>query len=181
VKKLILLSIFVGLCASVPIVYQANPDLFHGLLRNALAPEPDVRIAAGRTEIAAKVPLSGRRVRLEADAKGHFTGGFKLNGRSFDAMVDTGATLVAINRTAARRIGIQISPGDFRYKVRTANGEVEAASARIGELVIGPIRVRDVEAVVLDDSALDATLIGMSFLRRLSSYKVEGGSLILQE
>jgi aspartyl protease family protein len=35
--------------------------------------------------------------------------------------------------------------------------------------------------VVLEDSALAGTLVGMSFLKRLSKYEVENGAMILQQ
>ena len=49
----------------------------------------------------------------------------------------------------------------------------------IDRLQIGRISVEDVEAVVLDDSALSGTLIGVSFLNRLAKYQVEDGALLL--
>jgi aspartyl protease family protein len=94
-------------------------------------------------------------------------------------MVDTGATLVAINLSTARRIGIQLTPADFKYEVRTANGKTRAASANIERLQIGRILVENVDAVVLDDKALDGALIGVSFLNRLAKYQVENGALLL--
>jgi aspartyl protease family protein len=39
--------------------------------------------------------------------------------------------------------------------------------------------VRDVEAYVMKNEALSTTLIGMTFLRKLSSFKVENGTLKL--
>ena len=68
---------------------------------------------------------------------------------------------------------------DFKYTVRTANGETRAAGVTIERLQIGRILVEDVEAVVLDDKALDGTLIGVSFLKRLAKYQVENGALLL--
>jgi aspartyl protease family protein len=38
-----------------------------------------------------------------------------------------------------------------------------------------------VPAVVLQDSALGGTLVGMSFLKRLSKFQVEDGAMILQQ
>ena len=123
--------------------------------------------------------LLGRKVRSAADQYGHFSADFRLNGRSVGAMVDTGATLVAMNASTARRIGIRVTAPDFKYTVRTANGETRAAGVTIERLQIGRILVEDVEAVVLDDKALDGTLIGVSFLKRLAKYQVENGALLL--
>jgi aspartyl protease family protein len=96
-------------------------------------------------------------------------------------MIDTGATVVAINVTTARRIGIVLTPSDFTYAVTTANGKAKAATATIDAIQIGKIYVDKVPAVVLEDSALSGTLVGMSFLKRLSKYEVENGAMILQQ
>ena len=96
-------------------------------------------------------------------------------------MIDTGATLVAINETIARRAGITLSASDFKYEVDTANGKVRAAAAKIDSLQVGRIYVTDVQAVVLEDKALSKALIGMSFLSRLDTYRVENGTLVLEQ
>lgn len=133
--------------------------------------------------VAQPVPVasSGRSVRMEPDARGHFIGEFRLNGRAVEAMIDTGASVVAINRSTARRVGLSLANADFNQPVNTANGTVNAASARIDRLEIGGIVARDVRAVVLDDAALSGTLIGMSFLNNLRRYQVENGRLLLEQ
>jgi aspartyl protease family protein len=65
--------------------------------------------------------------------------------------------------------------------VSTANGRIKVARAVIQAIEIGGVRVRDVEAAVLDDRALEGTLLGMSFLRQLKSFSVEDNELILKE
>lgn len=117
---------------------------------------------------------------LEADATGHYRGTFKLNGKATEAMVDTGASLVAINETTARRIGVSIASLDFKYPISTANGETRAAHIRLQRVEIGSVRVDDVDAFVLRDKALSGTLIGVSFLKRLGSYSAEGNRLRLE-
>ncbi len=116
---------------------------------------------------------------LEADGRGHFNGTFKMNGRSVDGMVDTGASLVAINESTARRLGFGVNSLDFRYTVSTANGNTDAARIVLDRVEIGNVRVRDVEAYVLRDKALSGTLVGMSFLKKLKSFQVEAGNLKL--
>ena len=183
-RKLLILGVFVGTSASIPILYEANPEAFQGLLKAAIEDSPEE--ATDKVEVAAVEPprpvtesLYGRKVRLPPDERGHFTADFRLNGRKIEAMVDTGATLVALNLTTARRIGITIMPDDFKFQVETANGQTRAATTTIERLEIGRITIENVEAVVLDDKALTNTLIGISFLKRLAKYQVEGGSLLL--
>ena len=116
---------------------------------------------------------------VPADQRGHFVASFRINGRPFEAIVDTGATAVALNMGTARRAGISVNPGDFIHEVDTANGKARAALEKIPDISIGRIVLRDVQAVVLEDRALRTNLIGMTFLQRLAKYKVEGGNLLL--
>jgi aspartyl protease family protein len=126
-------------------------------------------------------PSQGRSTRIAADERGHFIAKARLNGRPVDVLVDTGATLVAINESTARRIGLKLSATDFKYKVNTANGQTLAAAAVIGEIEIGRVIARDVQASVLKDSALEGILLGMSFLGKLKRVEVTGGTLMLTQ
>ncbi|WFP65054.1 MULTISPECIES: TIGR02281 family clan AA aspartic protease [unclassified Mesorhizobium] len=184
-RKLLLLGVFVGGSASIPIVYQSNPRMVEALLRSAVASQPatpdaqpDVKLASVPVRPAAPMPL-GRQVLVNADERGHFTSAFKLNGRQIDGMIDTGATLVAINTSTARRIGISLNQSDFSQQVNTANGAIKAAVVTVDHLQIGKISIDNVQAVVLDDRALQTNLIGMSFLQRLQKYEVQNGALLL--
>jgi aspartyl protease family protein len=185
-RSLLFLGIVVGVSTTIPILYQSNPQKFEGLLKSMLgdgAPAettvPDVKLTTA-PEPAIEQPL-GRKVLLRQDQSGHFLAPFRVNGRQIDALVDTGATLVAINTSTARRVGISLSQSDFRHEVSTANGKISGAVVTIDRLQIGKITLEDVQAIVLDDRALQTNLIGMSFLGRLASYKAENGTLLLAQ
>ncbi|TIO08487.1 TIGR02281 family clan AA aspartic protease [Mesorhizobium sp.] len=183
-RKLLILGVLAGTSVSFPILYQSNPQMLDGLLKSAVGDRPtvetqtDLNLATVPERPTTPQPL-GRKVVVTADARGHFTSAFKLNGRQVDGMIDTGATLVAINSSTARRIGISLNPSDFRHEVNTANGAIGAALVTIDRLQIGKITVDGVQAVVLDDKALRTNLIGLSFLQRLEKYQVENGALLL--
>lgn len=187
-RKFILLGIFTGGCASLPVFHQLNPhavERWYAALTRSDAEAPAARPVpvAAPTAVTAEAaqPLAGRKVRVTSDAGGHFTADFKLNGRNVRAMIDTGATYIALNRSAARRIGIALPQDAFIHDVKTANGVTKAAAARIERVEIGRISIENAEAVILDDKALDGVLIGMSFLKRLSGFNVQNGSLVLQQ
>ena len=184
-SQLLALAVIVGSAVAVPLVFQADPDRFHAMASWALrpaAPEPaPVVVAATPRDAPAVKQLTGRRVEIAVDPRGHFTAEFRVNGARLDAMIDTGATLVAINRSTAARVGLTLAAKDFRYRVDTANGPALAAAGVIDSLQIGRIRVDGVEAVVLEDASLKQTLIGMSFLNRLSTVRVESGKLLLEQ
>jgi aspartyl protease family protein len=175
-----LIGAMVFLAVAALIVPQA-------MMRN---PEPDVqKLEAGKAkrrpksesvQKVTKASLSGEE-RINADRQGHFVTQFRMNGRPVEAMVDTGATIVAISKSTARRLGISVVPADFIYSVQTANGTTKVARAVIGSIEFGSIRVRDVEAAVIDDKSLSGTLLGMSFLNQLKSFKVEDGELVLKQ
>ncbi|MDP9807278.1 aspartyl protease family protein [Rhizobium tibeticum] len=135
----------------------------------------------GRTEQGPAAAVNGGTTRLQADAQGHYSGDFRINGRQVQGLIDTGATYVALNESFARRLGYTGNQLDFRYSVDTANGQTKAAHITLDRVEIGGIRVRDVEAFVLKDDALSSTLVGMSFLRKLASYSVADGSLSLKQ
>jgi aspartyl protease family protein len=70
---------------------------------------------------------------------------------------------------------------NFKYRVNTANGETPAAVVMLDRIEVGGVRVNDVQAMVLKDKALSGTLIGMTFLKKLGSYKVENGQMRLSQ
>ncbi len=102
-----------------------------------------------------------------------------MNGKPVEGLVDTGASSIAINETTAKRLGFSSNSLDYRYAISTANGSTKGALVRLDRVEIGSIRVTGVDAMVLKDDALSGTLIGMSFLKRLSSFQVADGSLKL--
>ncbi len=182
--RLLVSVCIVGICAlSIPAIIQSNPDAFERGLAKGVDNARKI-VAAERQDSRPKPRtqnLSGRKVRLAMNEQGHFVTDFKLNGRRVNALVDTGATLVAINQSTARRIGLRLKASDFKYEVRTANGNTKAASAMIKTMQIGRIHIKNVQAAILSDRALDGTLVGMSFLKRLKSFKIENQALLLQQ
>ncbi len=124
---------------------------------------------------------SGRKVRIKASYGGHFYTQVRMNNRPVKVMVDTGATMVAINETTARKIGIYLKASDFKHRVSTANGTTKMASAMIKEVQIGPIRVRNVRVGIARDKALSGALLGMSFLRQLKRFEITGQTLLLEQ
>jgi aspartyl protease family protein len=120
-------------------------------------------------------------VSLPAGAYGHFEAEAEINGRPIDVMVDTGASLVALTYEDAERLGIYVKPTDFTHIAKTANGTTSVAPVTISRISIGDITVRDVHGVVSERGKSERTLLGMSFLGRLSRVEMRGGTLVLQE
>ena len=119
-------------------------------------------------------------VTIPADSSGHFFVQAAINGTRVRMMVDTGATGVVLSREDARRVGINPQSSDFTARTSTANGIVSVAPTVLKEVVVGEILVRDVPAIVHPDTRFQGSLLGMSFLSRLSQFEVSGGRLILK-
>ena len=114
---------------------------------------------------------------LEADERGHFIVTAAINGIPVRALVDTGASSIAMNLSDARRAGVSLS-GARRVRILTASGAREALLVQLGTVQVGDIVVNDVEATLSERDELPITLLGMSFLRHLDMYR-SGASLTL--
>lgn len=167
----------VALAVMVP---KLAPGLLSALMESRGAPSSPA-VAARKAPASPREPLNSRRMILEADRLGHFLVEASVNGRDIEAMVDTGASTVALNAESARRLGINPARSAFTAPISTANGIVAAAPVTLAEVKVGGIRVRNVAAVVVPDGLLQVNLLGMSFLSRLSKFELSGPELVLYE
>ena len=65
--------------------------------------------------------------------------------------------------------------------MNTANGEARVAAVTLDQVSIDDITIRDVRGVVAERGKLGTTLLGMSFLSKLSRAEMSRGTLTLQE
>lgn len=120
-------------------------------------------------------------VLIRKSGDGKFTANGQINGTPAELLIDTGASAVMIRHSDAEKAGVDTSSLAFTTPVQTANGTVYAASVRLRAITIGALRIDDVEALVAQPGNLNENLLGMSFLRRLASYDVNGEFLTLRE
>jgi aspartyl protease family protein len=124
---------------------------------------------------------SARTLSIAPDPRGHFATDGRIDGQRINFMVDTGASVVALNETSAARFGLRPVPGDYTSRVTTANGTIKAAPVRIAMIELGGVIVRDVDALVLPDEALSENLLGLSFLSKLKRFEYANGKLLLEQ
>ncbi len=115
-------------------------------------------------------------VKIVRDSSGSFITTGSINGRLTEMMVDTGATLVAMSETEARRLGIQYRLHGERTAVQTASGTAAAHYVTLDKVQVGEIILQQVEGVVVDGGSPRTVLLGMSFLKRL---EIENSSNLL--
>jgi aspartyl protease family protein len=149
-------------------------------MRMGTAPAP-VALAARPAGPAAPATSASRSVVVPRDARGHFQVDGRVDGLRLSFMIDTGASVIALTTSDAARLGIHPAPLEFVAQVKTANGMVRAAPARLDAVEVGDLVVRDVAAVVLPDEALNDNLLGLSFLSRLRRFEYSDGQLVLEQ
>jgi aspartyl protease family protein len=122
-----------------------------------------------------------RSLSIPSDARGHFQTDGRIDGQRIDFMVDTGASVIALNEKSAARFGLRPTPADYKTTVNTANGTIKAARTRLAMVDIGGLIVRDVDAMVLPDEALSENLLGLSFLSKLKRFEYANGKMVLEQ
>src|SRR5436305_9132632 len=122
--------------------------------------------------------VAGKELRVPMSADGHFWVRASINGIDRRMLIDSGATITALSATSAREAKVDISSGLAPVILQTANGAAPARPGRVDELRIGNIVARNLR-IVTSPGLGDMDVLGMNFLSRLQSWRVEGQTLIL--
>jgi aspartyl protease family protein len=127
----------------------------------------------------ATAPASGGVAQISRSADGHYWAQADVEGRAVRMLVDTGASVVALTREDALRLGLRLTPTDFTQTVETASGPVMAAAIELDHVSVAGARVEDVRALVVEEG-LPHSLLGMSYLGRLSAFEARPNGLTLR-
>ncbi len=161
--------------------WSAPWDALHavvGLQAPATAPRP-VPAAPPPAATATAAATAFGEESIAPDRFGQYGTEVEIDGERLPVMVDTGATFLTLTAEDADRIGIRPLPSEFRYAVDTANGRTRVAKVQLASVRLGGIALRDVTALVSGRGQLGRTLLGMSFLSRLSGVRIDRGRMIL--
>jgi aspartyl protease family protein len=127
--------------------------------------------------VYSRLDESGKtEVILQRNRYGHYVSNGKINGRTVQFMLDTGASDVAIPEKVAEKLALKRGP-EKRYS--TANGMVIAYSTMLDSVSIGPIEVQSVRASINPGLKGNEILLGMSVLKRVE-FTQRGDTLILR-
>jgi aspartyl protease family protein len=127
------------------------------------------------------LPTLARMIEIRAGDHGHYVTTASIEHMPVAVLVDTGASKVALSYEDAERIGLKPFSLRFDQPVSTANGIVEAATVTLRRVEIDNVVVHDVDGMVLPQGAMRGTLLGMSFLSRLSGFRMSDGTLYLEQ
>ena len=152
-----------------------NGTAVRALRAGQTSPEGVRLVAADRTkavlEVEGKTLTLGigqstvATVELKADARGHFVTTAYINGVPTRALIDTGATSVAISTDDAQRMAISYA-GAPPVRVSTAGGSRTGYRVTLATVSVGSITLQNVEGTVMEGGRgeLSITLIGMTYL-----------------
>ena len=166
-----------------------NGSAVRSLRAGQTSPEGIRLISADRTKAVIEVDgrelalgLGGSTVasaELKVDRAGHFTTTAYVNGVATPAVIDTGATTVAMSSDEATRMSIRYA-GVPRVLIATAGGPKTAYRVNLATIRVGDITLHNIDALVMEGGKeqLPVTLIGMTFLNAVEMRRV-GDTLTL--
>ena len=120
----------------------------------------------------------GREVRIAMGADGHFWAKVSIAGVERRMLIDSGATITAVSTETAAAAGLKVDKPIFPLLIQTANGQISADTSTVPELRLGNVAARDLP-VLVSPAFGDTDVLGMNFLSRLKSWRVEGRTLVL--
>jgi clan AA aspartic protease (TIGR02281 family) len=106
-----------------------------------------------------------------------------INGKAMGTfIIDTGSSYTVITPRMAKKLGVEILPETPRVSIITANGIIQAPMVTLKNVMIGQVRVSEVQAVVQDlgHDLMLSGLLGMNFFKG-KSLTIRQNSLILEE
>ena len=149
----------------------------------AVSPQgPELRAARAEASIPMEVaPPRGvsERAEIAKASDGHYWAEGEVNGEPVRFLVDTGATAVALTPADAQRLGFRLDELKYGYTVVTAGGHTRAAAVRLTSVSVAGAEIADVDALVIE-RGLDTSLLGMTYLGRLSRFEATPQALFLQ-
>jgi aspartyl protease family protein len=122
--------------------------------------------------------VAGSELKVRMAPDGHFWVDAQVNGVPRRMLIDSGATITAVSTGTVQAAGINREATFAPVILRTANGAAPAQTGSVDELRVGNIVARNLK-VVTSPGLGDLDVLGMNFLSKLESWRVEGRTLIL--
>ncbi len=122
--------------------------------------------------------VAGKELRVRMSSDGHFWVLASLNGIKRRMLIDSGATVTAISESTARAAKVDAGSGLAPIVLQTANGAAPARTGKVEEIRIGNIVARNLRIVTAPGLG-ELDVLGMNFLSKLQSWRVEDRTLIL--
>jgi aspartyl protease family protein len=122
--------------------------------------------------------VSGKELHVQMSPDGHFWVLASINGVPRRMLIDSGATVTALSQSTAHAAKIDVGSSFAPIVLRTANGAAPAQIGRVDEIRVGNIVARNLRIVTAPGLG-ELDVLGMNFLSKLQSWRVEGQTLVL--
>ena len=122
--------------------------------------------------------INDSTVAVPRGTDGHYHLTLQIDGAAVEFVVDTGASQMVLSQQDAMRIGIDPAALNYSGSANTANGVVRTAPVMLSEVNLGGITDRNIPAVV-NGGAMDASLLGMTYLGLYDRIEISNGELVL--
>ena len=132
----------------------------------------------GQHAIGASTGDGSGKIVLIADGQGHFITTGTVNGTSVRFLVDTGATMISLGASDARRIGLDPNRGE-KGVTNTANGQTVVSRVKLDTVRIGDVTLHGIDATI-HQTEMPFALLGMSFLNRMEMQR-DGSTMTLKK
>lgn len=116
---------------------------------------------------------------LTRSADGHFYADARINGTIIRVLVDTGASMIALTREDAQKIGLTFNENEFTDSAKTAGGTVALKSITLDHVALGPVEASKVDAAIAGPG-LHQSLLGQSWLRQVGEVRIVGDTMTLR-
>ena len=143
---------------------------------------PAARTARADTALASPAPArlpAGPAATIRKAADGEYWANGVVNGAKVRFLVDTGASAVALTPDDARKLGFDMAALNYGYRVVTAGGSTRAAAVKLTSVTVAGAKLSDVDSLVIE-KGLDTSLLGMTYLGRLTSLQATRQAMVLQ-
>ena len=122
--------------------------------------------------------VSDGMIELQRSSDGHFYADVQINGATIHALVDTGASGIALSRADASSAGVATSIGMPEVVGEGADGDVHGEVVKLDRVTLGHKSAEGMSAVVLNSG--EQSLLGQSFLSKFDSVEIRGDTMILR-
>lgn len=160
-----MLTGFAALALSAPAVGNGGPTA-----------AANIAVTGNAASNEAQPALPGRVIRRHSD--GLFYVEAEANGQMIRFVVDTGATVVVLNREDAEKLGIPFDSLVSKGSMRTVGGSSDMRWAKIERLDMAGKRIEKINAAVVD-KGLPVSLMGQNALEQLGTVTLRGDTMTI--
>lgn len=135
-------------------------------------------LRVGQHAVGTGNAADSEQIILKADGAGHFVTNGTINGGSIRFLVDTGASMISLGASDARRLGLDFNKGQKGF-AQTANGQTMVSKVQLDSVRVAGVTLHQVDAVI-HQTELPVALLGMSFLNRMEMQR-NGNTMTLKK